>query len=254
LCRDAVCCRTECLAGERCNLPNRLGACTPDDQQRAQGQRCENGDQCASGFCVDQVCCIAGSCPTGARCDIPPTPGSCSIPGDIGLACERPEHCLSGFCIDDFCCSEACPDGRCDAPGHEGLCSGSLNDGAACSANAQCTSGVCDTAAQICCAERCAQSERCSIDGALCETVTTPSPTASETPTAIPSATPLSVCAGDCDGSQAVNVNELVTGVNIALGHAGLDTCNQFDTNGDGRVSVNELVAAVGSALRGCVN
>jgi plastocyanin len=59
-------------------------------------------------------------------------------------------------------------------------------------------------------------------------------------------------CAGDCDDSGAVAVNELVIGVNIALERAGLDRCASFDANDDQRVAVNELVAAVNNALRGC--
>ena len=47
-------------------------------------------------------------------------------------------------------------------------------------------------------------------------------------------------------------INELVTGVNIALGNLPLDSCPSFDLNGDGEVAINELIAAVNSALNGC--
>lgn len=59
-------------------------------------------------------------------------------------------------------------------------------------------------------------------------------------------------CAGDCDGGGTVSVNELVRGVNIALGLANLSTCPAFNTNGDATVSVSELVAAVRNALNAC--
>lgn len=59
-------------------------------------------------------------------------------------------------------------------------------------------------------------------------------------------------CAGDCDASGAVAVNELVLGVNIALDRATLDGCTSFDADDNGQVAVNELVAAVNNALRGC--
>jgi hypothetical protein len=75
----------------------------------------------------------------------------------------------------------------------------------------------------------------------------TPSPTASATATA-----PVSACAGDCDGNGSVAVNELISGVNIALGNALVDSCPSFDRNGDGSVSINELIAAVNAALTGC--
>jgi cysteine-rich repeat protein len=59
-------------------------------------------------------------------------------------------------------------------------------------------------------------------------------------------------CAGDCDGGGQVTVDELVSGVAIALGTARLDACPQFDHDANGAVEVNELVAAVGNALDGC--
>jgi len=49
-----------------------------------------------------------------------------------------------------------------------------------------------------------------------------------------------------------VTVNELIRGVNIALGNADISTCPAFDRNGDGMVSINELIAAVNAALDGC--
>lgn len=59
-------------------------------------------------------------------------------------------------------------------------------------------------------------------------------------------------CAGDCDASGIVAVNELVVGVNIALDRAALEACASLDSDGSGAVAVNELVAAVNNALRGC--
>lgn len=60
------------------------------------------------------------------------------------------------------------------------------------------------------------------------------------------------VCAGDCNGNGEVTVDELVRGVNIALGGAELNTCTALDSDGDSSVAVNELVAAVSNALGGC--
>jgi len=59
-------------------------------------------------------------------------------------------------------------------------------------------------------------------------------------------------CVGDCNGDVAVTVNELVLGVNIALGTATLPQCASFDANRDGEVTVNELVVAVGYAAGSC--
>lgn len=60
-------------------------------------------------------------------------------------------------------------------------------------------------------------------------------------------------CVGDCpppDGQVAVN--ELVLGVNIALGSAALNACPGYDTNGNGSVGVDELITAVNNAQQGC--
>jgi hypothetical protein len=56
---------------------------------------------------------------------------------------------------------------------------------------------------------------------------------------------------GDCNGDGKVTIDELVTGVNIALGIEPLTACPAFDTNGDGQVTINELIAAVNVALNG---
>ena len=59
-------------------------------------------------------------------------------------------------------------------------------------------------------------------------------------------------CPGDCNGDAAVAINELISGVNIALGAAPLSSCTAVDSGGDGVVAINELIAAVNAALLGC--
>jgi hypothetical protein len=59
-------------------------------------------------------------------------------------------------------------------------------------------------------------------------------------------------CPGDCDGDHHVSVAELIRGVNIALGHASLDSCAAFDSHGSGEVTIDDLVAGVSAALLGC--
>ncbi|OFV91254.1 MAG: hypothetical protein A3J75_05565 [Acidobacteria bacterium RBG_16_68_9] len=44
---------------------------------------------------------------------------------------------------------------------------------------------------------------------------------------------------GDCGGEGRVTVDELVKGVNIALGNMPLDRCPRFDANGNGRVTID---------------
>jgi FG-GAP-like repeat/FG-GAP repeat len=79
----------------------------------------------------------------------------------------------------------------------------------------------------------------------------TPTPTGG-TPTPTATGTGGPGCPGDCDGGGTVTINELIRGVNIALGNAAVGTCPAFDLDGNGGVMINELIAAVNSALRGC--
>jgi len=59
-------------------------------------------------------------------------------------------------------------------------------------------------------------------------------------------------CVGDCNGDGQVLVNEMVIGVNIALGVSAASTCLSFDVNSDGSVSINELITGVNNLLNGC--
>ena len=59
-------------------------------------------------------------------------------------------------------------------------------------------------------------------------------------------------CVGDCNVDGKVTVDELVKGVNIALGTATLAQCQAFDCHGNGHVTVDCLMQAVNSALHGC--
>jgi hypothetical protein len=73
---------------------------------------------------------------------------------------------------------------------------------------------------------------------------------AEATPT--PTVTPSASCEGDCNGDGTVAINELISGVTIALGSAPVNTCASMDASGDGTVAINELIAAVSRALNGC--
>ena len=64
--------------------------------------------------------------------------------------------------------------------------------------------------------------------------------------------TRVGVCDGDCNGNRIATIDELITGVNIALGLLSLDDCLAFDADGNGTVTVAELVQGVLSALENC--
>jgi hypothetical protein len=85
----------------------------------------------------------------------------------------------------------------------------------------------------------------------------TPTEAPSGTPTdpiATPTATAGSPCAGDCDQSGEVNINELIRAVNIALGSAPIAECASLDVNADGAVDISELIRAVGNGLASCAD
>lgn len=54
---------------------------------------------------------------------------------------------------------------------------------------------------------------------------------------------------GDCNLNSQVNINELILGVNIALGFQSVQACEEFDTDESGTVSISELISGVNSAL-----
>lgn len=76
--------------------------------------------------------------------------------------------------------------------------------------------------------------------------------TATPAPASTPSRTPPEDCPGDCNGDGVAAVNELIVGVNIALGNAAVPNCLPVDVDRNGRVTIDELIRAVASALNGC--
>jgi hypothetical protein len=80
----------------------------------------------------------------------------------------------------------------------------------------------------------------------------TATPTSTRIPTPTTTRSPGGACTGNCNGDGVVSIDELITGVNIALGNAAVGTCAAFDVDGDGQVAINELIAGVNSAQNGC--
>lgn len=59
-------------------------------------------------------------------------------------------------------------------------------------------------------------------------------------------------CPGDCNGDGVITIDEVVSGINIALGVTPLSQCSGLDVNGDGLITVDELLEAVSRVLNGC--
>jgi hypothetical protein len=113
-----------------------------------EGCTASTATSCASGFCVEGVCCDVAACTGACRsCGVPGSEGTCApapagtpVPGSCadGLACDptgaclakngrtcsRGNECASGFCADGVCCESACT-GKCVAcnlAGQAGRC------------------------------------------------------------------------------------------------------------------------------------
>jgi hypothetical protein len=116
------------------------GAC-----RTARGQRCTEAVACASGFCVDGVCCdsacggpcrrcgdgtctaIVGavdprSCTDGRICD---ARGECLKAN--GRPCASAQECASGSGADGVCCGSSC-DAACRKCGRDGVCEVVIED------------------------------------------------------------------------------------------------------------------------------
>ncbi len=60
------------------NTPTDTPTATPTGTGVPNGGACDDPADCMSGNCVDDVCCIAPSCPPGQSCDNPGNAGMCS--------------------------------------------------------------------------------------------------------------------------------------------------------------------------------
>src|SRR5438309_1485406 len=66
------------------------------------------------------------------------------------------------------------------------------------------------------------------------------------------SPTEAQVCTGDCNADGNVTVDEIIRGVDIALGVLQLTDCPNFDRDDNGKVTIDEVITAVDVALQGC--
>jgi hypothetical protein len=109
---------------------------------------CATGADCATGFCVDAVCCSASACGGGAKCNNPGKAGTCTK--NNGTTCAGATECASGSCIDGVCCNTTCTDqcAACDVIGKLGTCS--AVSGAPHGARTSCSAGTDTCSAKTC--------------------------------------------------------------------------------------------------------
>ncbi len=167
-------CFNSCTGNGQCQAPNQC-----DDNGRCgtktDGSPCGNGPECASGFCVEGVCCGTACGGTCQSCAVPGSMGTCTNvpPGGSdpqGGCAPSPERSCGndGTCNGGGACRQwgrstqcraaACPAGSSDrsAPA---FCDGNGN----CPASGQqtCAPFTCDGASR--CRETCADDGDCSV-------------------------------------------------------------------------------------------
>ena len=263
----------ECTVQDACQAD---GSCkgTPKENGTAcdDGNGCTSNDHCQAGRCVGGVVAQDGTPCTSllGLCDPNPTcqfgfcfgnPIDCSQGGDKCSFCNpQTGQCQSSASI----CNDACSTGQCDPatgdcinvqPKNEGQ---SCDDFNACTGNDHCQAGTCmGTAGTVATPTHTPIGVASATQTAAPTATATPTftnlPVPTQTPTATVQTTPSGgACPGDCGGDGEVTVNELIKGVNIALGNATVDTCPAFDLDGSGDVTIDEIIKGVNAALNGC--
>ncbi|MBI4516957.1 MAG: hypothetical protein HY699_14195 [Deltaproteobacteria bacterium] len=261
------------------------GVCQPDGSCRgtpkADGTACDDGNSCSNSSTCQAGGCVGTSFkPAGTACTIPLlekclTAAQCTffgacMPTDFVMCDDDGDgnECTMNICnpengncmhyvesCDGDCSSCNSETGECDGPPKSDDTDCSYND---CTGNYRCRSGLCQSSGEPVDTPTRTATSAVATATATTAAELTATPTRTPTPTATatvgtPAATPtLGPCIGDCGDDGEVTVDELVKGVNIALGTAELSGCPGFDTDDDGEVTVDELVKAVNAALNGC--
>jgi hypothetical protein len=212
------------------------------------GPLTDNGKSCEPGLglgaCLQGSCLIQGAAGfTIAFCL--PAPKECPDAGNCKGVCNPQTGNCDNSASRCFGDCERCDGGTC-VPANQGNACNDFND---CTAQSRCeTIELQGQPRGLCMAGAPSGDTPTPTATSGLPTFTVP-PTSTRTP-ATP-ATP-GACIGDCNDDGVVAVNELISGVNIALGNAAVSTCASFDTSGDGQVGINELISGVNALLNGC--
>jgi hypothetical protein len=189
VCFDTATCRNKCLQDSHCDpdyycgLPAGQTSGTVDCQEQLQqGTECDRARQCASGFCVDGVCCNSSCEGQCQACDVDGFVGVCvqvpsGPPHNIGssanrVACDGAGGDCEGECKSstNACTYEPheCGDSTCDAGTRSfGMCHVEAN-GTCTPQMESCGDYACDDAGKSCVADgTCTTTAQCA-DGAVC--------------------------------------------------------------------------------------
>jgi hypothetical protein len=145
----------DCIVGHSCD--NNL--CK---QKKLDGATCQNGNQCASGFCVDGFCCNTACVGNCGACNVAGVLGTCTAyaPGDPGSPSCSPYLCDGASLACPTTCDDSVPDcvpsHYCDQPGlPTSSCQPDQGNGQGCTNGNECASGFCPTEDLVCCADAC---------------------------------------------------------------------------------------------------
>ncbi|MBI2390531.1 MAG: hypothetical protein HYV09_13155 [Deltaproteobacteria bacterium] len=204
---DGYCCDRACTGTcEACNLPGRVGVCTPVVGPPPSGRTttcapflCAGADPVTGQGVCGKSCGSDAGCSAGNYCDL--STSQCVPLKSTTAGCTRNGECTSGFCVDSVCCGTACNTKicqACDVAGSVGTCvdvasgdphgthgscgsyaclagacaSGTCTGDAQCAANRYCVGGSCITAlgqGSACTRDAACQSDHC-VDGYCCDT------------------------------------------------------------------------------------
>jgi uncharacterized repeat protein (TIGR01451 family) len=204
---SAIACPTSCASNRLCAAGFYCtdGACAA---WKANGASCTAAEQCASGHCVDGVCCNSACLGQCEACDLPGKAGACSpatgAPHGLRAACASDGSACGGTCdgaaragcaypgASAQCRAPSCETGvavlaaGCDGQGAcpaaqvqacapltcgRSACRGECTDSSHCQAGSFCSGGVCQPKWER--AESCAGDEQCATgrcaDGVCCD-------------------------------------------------------------------------------------
>jgi hypothetical protein len=214
-------CATSCTpstAGASCDTAAGYHCIDGLCQKKHNGGTCNSNADCATGRCVDGVCCASPSCPDCESCNVSGHEGVCyAVPagtadGACAAQCPAGSNQMSGLCDGNGACRPAsdCPNGAlcsnnqcatdCSGVGCTAgyfcvgsACTATKPDGSICAADGECTHGHClsDGTRKICCATTCtdtvcASTALCASSGAACQTYAEGSPCTVGSPTCSP--------------------------------------------------------------------
>jgi hypothetical protein len=161
-CGGLVCsgttCKTSCATDADCLAPTPYCSAGKCQSTKPLGRTCGGGSECATGNCVNGVCCSASSCAACQACNLA-TPGTCSnkAANAADTACGSATNCRTGTCNGAGACNEAADGTECGTTNKfckSGVCGSCMPNQSCTPANSPCKNGMtsCATGTMACAA------------------------------------------------------------------------------------------------------